>query len=166
MEDIEKQVENELIYLKKYVNKQADKIKELEKENKDPLKTEEKKLDSKLNEKIEKLRKIKKKLMKKFHSVLAIGYLSLRNGNYSFSTKCLSPRVQVGINLSLPKMRASYLLNVFKLFLRNLEINPNRSIPIQVISKYSYLIIKPLYPSSQPFAHPILNLFFYNSSSK
>jgi CRE-TAG-214 protein len=59
MEDIEKQVENELIYLKKYVNKQADKIKELEKENKDPLKTEEKKLDSKLNEKIEKLRKIK-----------------------------------------------------------------------------------------------------------
>ena len=34
--------------------------------------------------------------------------------------------------------------------MRNLDINPNKSIPIQVTSRYSYLIIKSLYPSSQP----------------
>ena len=45
--------------------------------------------------------------------------------------------------------------------MRNLEINHNKSIPIQVISRYSYLIIKPLYPSSQPFACSILNLLRY-----
>ena len=49
--------------------------------------------------------------MKKFHSVLAIGYLSLRSGNYFFSTKCLSPRLQVDISSSLPKMRASNIMD-------------------------------------------------------
>ena len=61
MEDIEKEVDKEIIYLKKIVNKQTDKIKELEKENKtkNPLKTEEEKLDPRLSEKIEKLKKNK-----------------------------------------------------------------------------------------------------------
>ena len=66
----------------------------------------------------------------------------------------------------LPHVLALCYLQTCLNFFRNLEINPNKSIPIQVTSRYSYLIIKPLYPSSQPFACSILNLFLYNSSSK